>query len=268
MNRLITLLFHDVFAQDPRESGFRGPVADRYKLTVDQFKRQLNSIAEQRSDAPVLVTDSVPADGAPPFAISFDDGGWSFYSVIAPILAAYGWRAHCFVTTGQLGKAGFLKARHVREIHAAGHLVGSHSATHPPRIDRCNREQLLAEWSRSKATLEDIIGDEVCVGSVPGGFFTPRVARAAQAAGLNILLSSEPETQVRAIGDCRVFGRFTLRRESPGDLSGRLVRAAANARSRQWLAWNTKKILKKTLGTGYVHLSSRLSRHLNLQKKE
>lgn len=259
MNRLLTLLFHDVYAQQAAESGFRGAAADRYKLPLERFRRQLEAIAQTRADPPVPVT-AVPARGvAPPWAISFDDGGISYHSLIAPLLAERGWTGHCFVTTDRIGQAGFLHAHHIRELRAAGHVVGTHSASHPPRIDSFAEDRLVAEWAESKAVLEDILGEAVTVGSVPGGYYAPRVAQAARAAGLELLLTSEPESTPREVDGCLVLGRYTLRRDSADDLAGRLL-ASGPARLRQWAAWNAKKALKKTLGTGYIHLSSRLAR--------
>jgi peptidoglycan/xylan/chitin deacetylase (PgdA/CDA1 family) len=260
MNRLITLLFHDVYVHSPAESGFSGAGADRYKLDEKTFKAQLSAIAGVRADLPVLVTDTEwPANAAAPFAFSVDDGGLSYHSVLAPLLAEYGWRGHCMITTNQLGCAGFLRPHHIRELHAAGHLIGSHSVTHPPRFDTLDWPQLVAEWSRSKAVLEDIIGAAVTVGSVPGGYYARRVALAARTAGLEFLFSSEPKAQALDVDGCRVLGRFTLRRNSPPGLAGLLVGARQSARARQWLAWNGKKVLKRSLGSGYAQLSGQLS---------
>src|SRR5262245_11535202 len=56
--RTVSLLFHDVYAADPRESGFGSPGADRYKLSLRQFDAQLDGLAKVRADAPVLMQDS------------------------------------------------------------------------------------------------------------------------------------------------------------------------------------------------------------------
>jgi peptidoglycan/xylan/chitin deacetylase (PgdA/CDA1 family) len=259
VKRLITLLFHDVYVHSPGESGFAGPGADRYKLQQKAFMKQLTAIMDTRADLPVLVTDAERQAGtSAPFAISVDDGGLSYHSVLAPMLAGYGWRGHCLITTGQLGCPGFLHPHHVRELHAAGHLIGTHSVSHPARFDTCDWDHLVAEWAQSKAVLEDLIGAPVIVGSIPGGYYSRRVALAARAAGLEILFSSEPKAEPTDVDGCQVFGRFTLRRDSPHGLAGLLVGTRNSARVQQWLSWNTKKVLKRTLGSGYTHLSNRL----------
>lgn len=261
MKALITLLFHDIYRESPSESGFGGAGADRYKLSLDCLRQQLESVRAVRSDAPVLVTD-LPArmDPSPRFAISVDDGGISYHSLLAPCLERYGWRGHCLITTSQLGKPGFLHEHHVRELHAAGHLIGTHTATHPVRFSSCSWQQQVSEWQRSKARLEDILGAQVAVGSVPGGYYSTQVAKAAAAAGLGILMTSEPETRLRQVDGCQVFGRYTLRRDDDATLAGRLTAHSRGARRQQWLSWNGKKLLKMTLGPGYQHLAGMLAR--------
>jgi saccharopine dehydrogenase-like NADP-dependent oxidoreductase len=132
--------------------------------------------------------------------------------------------------------------------------------SHAPHFDTCSAQQLLAEWSRSKATLEDIIGAPVLVGSIPGGYYARRVVQAAHEAGLHYLFTSEPEQAPHQVDGCEVRGRFTLRRDSPADLAGRFVSLTPGARWQQWLAWNAKKALKKTLGPGYLQLADWLAR--------
>lgn len=261
MNELITLLFHDIYARSPEESGFAGAAADRYKMSTVRFRAHLASIERVRADAPVLLT-TMPKrlDTAPPFALSVDDGGLSYHSIFAPCLADRGWVGHCLITTGQIGKPGFLHKHHIRELHEAGHLIGSHSVTHPPRFNTCSWEQLVREWSQSRAALEDIIGAPVKLGSIPGGAYSREVVLAAREAGLTSMMTSEPETRRQLVDGCEVFGRFTLRANSPQNLSGRLVRQGESAQRQQWLAWNAKKLLKKSLGTGYLHLTGLMAR--------
>src|SRR5688572_3551074 len=102
--RVVSLLYHDVFLRDPAESGFSSQAADRYKLSLPAFEAQLAALARVRPDAPILLTDvaesRVPSpESRLPFAITVDDGGVSYYTVMADRLEALGWRGHCFVST-------------------------------------------------------------------------------------------------------------------------------------------------------------------------
>src|SRR5688572_15916675 len=135
MMQVISLLFHDVYADDPRESGFSSEAAVRYKLAIRDFDRQLAGLARARGDSPSLIADVI--GGLPgglkasgyqvPYVFTVDDGGVSYYTLIADRLEARGWRGHCFVTTDAIGTRGFLTAAQIRELDARGHIIGTHS---------------------------------------------------------------------------------------------------------------------------------------------
>ena len=258
MNGLLSLLYHDVYAESPAESGFEGGAADRYKLPLADFEGQLQRLDDVLDAPPVLVTG--PGDLAArsvSAAFTVDDGGLSYHSLVAQRLEARGWRGHCFVTTGCIGRRGFLHKHHLRELQARGHLIGTHSVTHPGRFAACAPAEMLREWQDSRSALQDILGVEVTTASVPGGYFSAQVARAAAAAGLTALFTSEPEIRVREIDGCAVLGRFAIRRGSSPDYPARLIVHSPGARYRAWLAWNGKKALKALLGPGYAQLAGR-----------
>jgi peptidoglycan/xylan/chitin deacetylase (PgdA/CDA1 family) len=240
------LLFHDVYVSDPRESGFASPAADRYKLTAAQFDRHLADLARVRGHAR-------------PFALTFDDGGVSYYTVIADRLEALGWHGYCFIPTDFIGQPGFLDREQIRELDRRGHHIGSHSASHPSRISACRTETIVGEWRRSLGTLQDILGHAVKSASVPGGYFSKAVARAAEAAGIKVLFTSEPLTSVSQVGRCAVAGRFTIRASSPPQLSERLVGSAPWSRWSMWAGWNARKSVKTVLGPAYDGIAALLN---------
>jgi peptidoglycan/xylan/chitin deacetylase (PgdA/CDA1 family) len=227
----VSLLFHDVFVSDLAESGFSSLAADRYKLSVPEFEQQIEGLQAAR--------------------ITFDDGGVSYYTVVADALEARGMRAHCFVSTAYIGRAGFLDKAQIRELDARGHLIGTHSVSHPTRFSVLSRDEMRREWSESRRALEDIVGHAVTTGSVPGGYFSRAVARAATDAGLHLLFNSEPVRSSRQIEGCVVAGRFAIRRGAPPDFSRQLVHSSPWARYREWAAWNAKGLVKPLLGSSY-----------------
>lgn len=240
MMRTVSLLFHDVFAASPQESGFRSPAADRYKLSVEQFDAQLDGIASVRH---------------PACLITVDDGGVSYYTCVADRLEARGWRGYCFVPTDMIGRPGFLDAAQIRELDARGHVIGSHSASHPARLSACSSDRIHDEWSRSRQILEDLLGRAVVVGSVPGGYYSRRVARAARDAGLRVLFTSEPATSIRDGDGIDVRGRFTIRQGHPADAARRLLLPAPWARVAAWASWNAKGLVKPLLGPSYMRIA-------------
>ena len=257
MPRLVSLLFHDVYVTDPAESGFVSDAANRYKLSVAGFEAQLAGIARVRTDAPSVRVSSASGrseEQGLPYAITFDDGGVSYYTLIADRLESRGWRGHCFVTTDCIGRRGFLDAAQIRELHARGHVIGSHSASHPARFSACSFEQMVREWRDSRARLEDLLGDAVTVASVPGGYFSAAVARAAAEAGLTVLFNSEPVTAI-GVEPITVIGRFTIRHGDAPDAAMRFLAPAAWARSAAWLNWNAKGLIKPLLGPAYSRVA-------------
>ena len=256
--RAVALLFHDVHRGDAAESGFASAAANRYKLTLTDFDAQLAAVRGVRADAPILATNLIDgrlAGGRQlPFLVTVDDGGVS-YTTIAERLEQRGWRGHCFVSTDFIGQRGFLTRDQIRTLAGRGHVIGSHSASHPVRFSALPFGEMVSEWARSRQILEDILGQPVDIASVPGGYFSRAVARAAREAGIRVLFTSEPVTRIDAGSDCVLVGRFTVRRGDPLDMSQRLVAEACWARSLAWARWNAKGLVKPLLGPSYIRLA-------------
>lgn len=260
MERVTALLLHDVYRDAPAESGFAGAGADRYKLAFAEFDAQLRDLARCLNGAARTDSPWVDADGTW-VAFTVDDGGVSYHSVVADRLEALGLRGYCMVTTDFIGRPGFLEHYQLRDLAARGHVIGTHSVTHPARFSTCTWGQMVHEWADSRAMLEDLLGRRVTVGSVPGGSFSRRVAAAADAAGLRRLFTSEPITRVEYVGDCQVIGRFTIRPGRPG-FAAAIARRHSGALLREWASWNTKKLIKQLLGAAYPRLADEWQRAL------
>jgi peptidoglycan/xylan/chitin deacetylase (PgdA/CDA1 family) len=258
---LVSLLFHDVYRRSPGESGFRSPGADRYKLTDKQLSSQLDGVAAARRDRPILATEltSVSAAYDFPFLVTVDDGGVSYHQIIADRLEARGWRGHAFVSTDFIGHPGFLTVAQIRDLDARGHVIGSHSASHPSRFSLCGRQKMLDEWTKSRSVLEDVLGHEVATASLPGGDFSPTVAETAAEAGVGVLFTSEPVTRAGRERACTIIGRFAIRAGADADFSRKLVEPARWTRSEEWASWQVKGLLKPVLGPLYSRLADRFA---------
>ncbi len=180
-----------------------------------------------------------------------DDGGVSYYTLVADRLEARGWRGHCFVSTDAIGTRGFLSASQLRELDRRGHVIGTHSASHPARFSACEPAHMREEWARSRMVLEDLLGHKVEIASVPGGYYSRRVARSARDAGLRVVFTSEPITTSHDEEETLVIGRFTLRRGHPTDRAGLLARREPWARYQEWASWHAKGLVKPLLGPLY-----------------
>jgi len=238
-----TLMYHDVVATDDADaSGFPGRDAALYKVTPDLFESHLRAI-----------------DGAD-VTITFDDGG-SSAMVAADVLERYGFVGHFFMTTNYIGTRGFLDARELRALRRRGHVIGSHSCSHPLRIGHCSWSQLLDEWTRSRSILADVLGEDVQVASMPGGDFAPQVAVAAASAGFTRLFTSEPARQPRHAFGLTLQGRFTIQRWTTAGTVAALAAGDWLACARQAVVWNAKKIGKRVGGTRYLQIRKLLLGH-------
>ena len=250
-------MYHDVVPGDPDASGFPGPGAARYKLSWTSFLAHLDGVSRATGGPPDVADDLLGARSPLSWSITFDDGGASMLNA-AEELARRRWRGHFFIITNLIGRSGFLDASGIRDVRRMGHIIGSHSSSHPARMSSLSKEELLKEWHTSVTALSDVLGEEIHTASVPGGYYTRQVAVAAHKAGIAALFTSEPVRRPRWVADCLVIGRLSTRRNT----TVREVAMAAAGNSTPWLrqyaGWNLRKPVKAILGENYEQLLTRL----------
>ena len=254
---LRSLLYHDVIEeQAPMASGFGDPIAQRYKLTKSDFSRHLDAIAGRTSGPARRVTDEV-AEDADNFALTFDDGGISFLSPIADMLEERGWFGHFFITTDRIGTPGFLKESQIRELAERGHVIGSHSCSHPKNIASLREPELRREWQNSVDRLSQTTGQAILAASIPGGYYSQAVAQAAETSGIRMLFTSEPRSRTWQVGKCILYGRYSVVGDTSAEEAAGLALGAPGYCWSQSAVWNAKKVAKRCLGGTYRSLSSR-----------
>lgn len=247
--RAVTFMYHDIVSgDDVGSSGFAGSSADAYKLGLKAFQTHLAAIAAEERAAPGVVTARAAASAT---YITFDDGGRGAYLFAAPALEERGWRGHFFVATDFIDQPNFLRAGEIAELHRRGHVIGTHSASHPMRMAMCSRTELRSEWTRSIQRLSDILGEQVTTGSVPGGMYSNVVAEEANEAGIRYLFNSEPVTTLQHLHACTVLGRFTVKRNTSPTYIRSLAGGKLIPRATEYLTWNFKKAAKSMGGEAY-----------------
>lgn len=253
-------MYHDVVENGFYDrSGRPGGFAATYKLDRDDFSKHLDAIREAIGGAAVGLVDRPDSWKNPQLVfLTFDDGGASAHTVVADMLESRGWRGHFFITTDWIGRPGFLKLEEIRELRQRGHVVGSHSCSHPTRMSRCSWDQLVQEWGESIRVLSDILDEPVVVASVPGGDHSRRVAEAAAFVGIQRLFTSEPTTASLLVDDCVVLGRYAIRKRSSPRLSGALAAGEWVPRWEQRACWYLKRSARSVAGPLYVRLQEAL----------
>jgi peptidoglycan/xylan/chitin deacetylase (PgdA/CDA1 family) len=192
--------------------------------------------------------------GVTPVFLTVDDGAVSSYTHIADEFERYGWRGHFFITTDWINQAGFLNIRQIRELHDRGHVIASHTCSHTPRLSSLPEIEIRSEWTRSCDILSNIIGSRVDVASVPNGYHSLSVARAAASAGIKMLFTSEPTPDVSHVNGCAIFGRYFLRGSTPVSVSTYIGEEQAVYLISQAAVWKAKKVAKAVMGPGYASL--------------
>jgi peptidoglycan/xylan/chitin deacetylase (PgdA/CDA1 family) len=236
-----SLTYHDVGPADQLEHiGRPGPLSGRYKLDLDAFEKHLHAIAAVGVEVGLLTNGTAE----PQAALTFDDGG-SRAPLIAERLEARGWRGHFFVTTSAMGTPGFMTAEEIEELARRGHVVGSHSHTHPLHMGRLPEAEIEREWQLSREILSNLLGAPPPIASVPGGYMNASVARAAVTAGISLLMTSTPTPRTRHHDGLRVLGRYTIWNSTSPRRAAAYLQGPGISRAWLWTIWTARSAAKR-----------------------
>lgn len=182
------LLYHAVMDDPPAW------IAE-FTVTPRDFAAHLDAVvAGGRTPVPVSALVDHLAGRGPlpprPVVLTFDDGFADLPAATAEALAARGFPATAYLTTGAItpGRTSLLPPGPMMTLSQVGGLeqygieVGAHTVTHP-QLDTVSREVLRRELHEPKAVLEDVLGHEITHLAYPHGYNSPTVRRAAASAG-------------------------------------------------------------------------------------
>ncbi len=125
-----------------------------------------------------------PDTGAHEIALTFDDGPHPRWTpTLLETLARHDVRANFFL----LGKYAAIQAPLVRAMHAAGHLIGNHTWTHP-NLAWTSARQTREELARTNSELEQLLGAPVRFFRPPFGARRPGTLHIARELGLDPVL--------------------------------------------------------------------------------
>ncbi len=251
--QVLTFLYHEV-TDDPANTGFQRKQALPYKHKVEEFEKNIDIIVGN-SDLITTTNDLGKLNGKKRVTlISFDDGGKSAM-LSAEYLERHNLRGHFFITTELIGDKYFLREDEILELHRRGHVIGSHSHSHPNVFSSLSFEEMLEEWSKSKRILEDLLDGPVTTCSIPGGDANKNAYRAALQCGYEVIFDSEPTTKPRKIGNSLILGRVCPKRGT----SYNEIEALSQFRGirKQYLVRAMKKTIKFVLYPLYSRIYNR-----------
>ncbi len=228
--------YHEI-TDEPSTSGFQRPGARPYTLTPRAFAAHLDEMAASEA-RPMRVTDIDFTRPARCLVLTFDDGGKSALHA-GDALARRGWTGHFFIVSSLIGRRAFVAASDIRYLASCGHVVGTHSHTHPDIFPDLTPERMVEEWRTSGDAIGQILGAPCVTASVPGGDISRQVLESAARAGVQYLFTSEPWLSPRAVDGCCVLGRFSPK---VGTSSARIRELA------QFRGWTSALLVRRLKG--------------------
>jgi len=255
MNIKITLMYHDVYHNDIKESGFQNIGAIPYKLRSVEFDNQISAIAKFCESGKINKSE---------VALTFDDGGESFHSIIAPILEKHGFKGYFFITTGLIGTKGFLNEAQIVDLHNRGHIVGAHSHTHPKNISVLTSSEIENEWTKSVKILNQIISGKVKAASIPGGFYSERSRIALKKNDIEYIFTSAPTNKINHNSDGQsIIGRFTIKKGTTNEAVIQLMNHNSVSQIYQFAKWRGLALIRSALGNNYYRIREVLLKNAN-----
>lgn len=244
----IVLMYHDIYRDSTSESGFQNPTAIKYKVRADRFETQVAAIDKY------LRERKLPANT---IDFTFDDGGVSSLTIAAPILEKYGFRGKFYISTGYIGAEGFLNAKQIRELYNRGHIIGSHSHSHPERMSALTKSDINDEWRISQMILGEILGFAPEYASVPNGYSSKLVLKGMVDAGIVHIDTSATTTGVSHYGTAIVRGRYAVTSGmSANELT--VIVSSPFRRFAKTLRWHCLSLAKALLGERYLKIRNYL----------
>ncbi len=123
--------------------------------------------------------------------LTFDDGAISDYEVAYPLLYQAGARAEFFISTANVGRAGYVSWRQIQEMQRAGMSFQSHGHDHVA-LSRLPRNELLRQLRLSKELLEQHLSQGVRFLAAPYGMVSRGVIECALQLGYQGVCTSFP----------------------------------------------------------------------------
>ncbi|HVN21092.1 MAG TPA: polysaccharide deacetylase family protein [Dongiaceae bacterium] len=183
----------------------------RYILHKEDFESQLGDLRNSGWKG-VSVSEAIRSFADKTVCITFDDGCETDLLYAAPLLRERKFGATFYLTTGFLGKRGYLSHSQARELSNSGFEIGCHSMTHAYLSD-LNERDLRREIAGAKDELEQILGQRVEHFSCPGGRHNRMVSQVAQQAGYRTVATSRIQVNLRTT-DPLELGRVAVMRST------------------------------------------------------
>jgi peptidoglycan/xylan/chitin deacetylase (PgdA/CDA1 family) len=248
--RIVALTFHDVIPDEATEPpASKGDGFYRIKLgELDRLLEQLHKRGYKTASSRVFRAWQKGLGTLPErtVVLTFDDGHASHFELVAPLLNRYRFTGTFFVTTGLVGRPGYMTWEQIRKLVFLGMEVGSHGATHRP-LTGLSADDVRQELVGSRERLAQELGVPIQAMAAPGGFWNQAVADASKDAGYEAVWVSEIGTNGKDTNP-QALRRVVVRQPVSLD---RIVAMVEGWEPAFWWAANQQlliRALKRTLG--------------------
>jgi len=206
-HRTVFLMYHEL-ERPGRPLCHTEPGYIRYVLRSSDFCAQIQSLKDKGWRG-ISVGEAL-AHQPDRVAITFDDGSETDFICAAPVLCELGFGATFYVTTGFIGKRGYLNHSQLRELCGLGFEIGCHSMTHAYLTD-LDENGVSREVAEAKSQLEQLISHPVEHFSCPGGRHNQLVSEIARRAGYRTVATSRMHAN-SALSNPYALGRVAVMR--------------------------------------------------------
>jgi len=148
-------------------------------ISEPRFNEQLKMLHD--SDYHTILPDQlyqylITGAALPPKSImlNFDDTHEEHFSIAAPVLKRYGFKAVFFTMTICIGKKDFMTAAQIKILSDSGHIIGCHTRDHP-NITTLKRKEWEQQIDKPRLLLEKITGKAVNFFAYPYGAWNDTV---------------------------------------------------------------------------------------------
>jgi peptidoglycan/xylan/chitin deacetylase (PgdA/CDA1 family) len=259
--RFPVLLYHRLFDKDVSR--------EKYEISKSAFEEHLKYLSingYQTLTFPDLYRKSREelTLGDKNVFITFDDGSYSDYDIAYPVLKKYGFRATFFITVNWVATKNFVNWTQLREMTDGGMSIQSHCMSHSFLSDLAP-DQLDYELKESKEVIEKNLDVPVDIVSIPGGFFSDKVLKAAKKVGYDGACTSVPGLNClrEKLSDFRIFNRFVITRATSFNNFEATIKQDSIYIARNLAIYYFKNIMTKVFGSkGYYAVWSKFFRKI------
>lgn len=157
-----------------------------YYVSAHDFEQQMYLLHEwgyQTISVELLVRALKEGAELPPkpVILTFDDGSRTVFTTAFPVMQKYGFTGTVYIVSNYIGIPNYMDREQIRELHANGWEVGSHSLSHVDLTERPDRQ--MEEIIESRRRLETILSLPVLTFAYPFGAYNADSVQFARQAG-------------------------------------------------------------------------------------